>query len=219
MDRPSGEFFRTLGQYVYGYKDPDSDEWIYIGKGNGDRCWFSGASRGYDPEHCFIIATNLERFDKSDWQSFILESYLISKKTPRDNTVSGHYKDCFIMKSLSSLFSAHINEQRDMFMELVELVDNNKKVFEGRVGLTESRQSSYYIESRMRENIYLGIKVDLSNLRISLKCNKGGEDFRKMKRGLQSILEGRKLQEGSNTVSFFVDTMEEVLQFWTEFHS
>ena len=108
MEKPTLEFFATLGQYVYQYKDEQGV--YYTGKGNGDRCYAHVAEKGFDPEQCYIVARNLERFeDKKDWQSFLLESYLIATLNPDGNSVSGHYKECFVMANLSDRKSTRLN--------------------------------------------------------------------------------------------------------------
>ena len=38
MEKPTLEFFATLGQYVYQYIDSEGKVY-YTGKGNGDRCY------------------------------------------------------------------------------------------------------------------------------------------------------------------------------------
>ena len=219
--KPTGEFFATLGQYVYAYIDPDSGDWLYTGKGNGDRCWHHVDDKEYDPEWCHIIARNLEVFAKKDWQSFCIESFLIQFMNPRDNSVSGHYKDCFIMKTLASLFKDHVDAQRDMFKELFELVENNMELFDGRVGFTESRQTSFYIETRMRESTYLGMKFNADDtIRVVLKSNKGGDHFKSLCAGVEDILQGdRPTNLGSDNISFNAVTQEEALRFWADFHA
>jgi len=90
MEKPTQEFFATLGQYVYQYIDSEGKPY-YTGKGRADRCFAHVYEKGFDPEDCYIVARNLEKFeDKKDWQSFLLESYLISTQNPDGNTVSGH---------------------------------------------------------------------------------------------------------------------------------
>jgi hypothetical protein len=88
MQKPSGEFFSQLGQSVYQYINRDTLKPYYTGKGNGDRCWAHVVDKGFNPEDCFIVARNLENFeDKQDWQSFLLESYLITTQNPEDNSL------------------------------------------------------------------------------------------------------------------------------------
>jgi len=107
--KPSGEFFDTLGPfYVYAYVD--SDEWLYVGKGTGDRCWAHVMEKGYDPEHIQIVAKNLTKK-----QALVLEAHLIETKNPRDNKVSGHHKEKIVMQPLSTIFGEFKNSQVDLF--------------------------------------------------------------------------------------------------------
>ena len=118
MEKPTLEFFATLGQYVYQYIDSEGKPY-YTGKGNGDRCYAHVADKGFNPDECFIVARNLEKFeDKKDWQSFLLESYLIATQSPDGNSVAGHYKECFVMANLSEIFGEYQAEQHDMFESL-----------------------------------------------------------------------------------------------------
>lgn len=221
MQKPTGAFFESLGQYVYAYISEDG-EWLYSGKGNGDRCWNHVNDKQYNPEWCFIVARNLEKFEyKRDWQSFLLESFLIFEKSPKDNSVSGHYKECFVMASLSFLFKQHVDTQRDMFSEMSELVLNNQDVFGGRVGFTESRGTSYYVETSMREGIYFGIKVQTKdpNITILLKAN-NDKTFPGLVENTESNLgQNYALDTTSvkNVVSFPVESMDEAMELWSAF--
>lgn len=221
--KPTGEFFRELGQYVYAYIDPTTDEWLYTGKGNGDRCWHHVDDKEYDSEWCHIVARNLEKFNKKDWQSLCLESFLIELYQPRDNKVSGHYKDCFIMKSLSLLFQEHVEDRRDMFKELVNFIESNKKDFPNeRIRTTESRKSSFLIESPAKINTQIGLRFNLNDetFRMMIKSNSGGEHFTWLTEKVKDILEDeREITETKDTVSFAAESQEEALSLWREFHS
>jgi hypothetical protein len=70
MHKPSGEFFSSLGQYVYQYVNRDTLKPYYTGKGNGDRCWAHVVDKGFSPEDCYIVARNLEIFELGMWQSW-----------------------------------------------------------------------------------------------------------------------------------------------------
>lgn len=154
--KPTGEFFQSLGQYVYQYIDKDTLEPYYIGKGNGDRCYSHVNEKGFDPKDCYIIAKNLERFeDKKDWQSFLLESFLISTKTPENNSVSGHYKECFEMASLSSMFSDFQTEQYDNFAQFPDWYLNNYEVFRNRLREVKINSGTTFVLSNARNAMYM----------------------------------------------------------------
>ncbi len=156
MDKPSAEFFSTLGQYVYQYIDRDTLKPFYTGKGNGDRCWAHVVDKGFDPADCFIVARNLEKFEsKQDWQSFLLESYLITSQNPEDNSVAGHYKECFVMASLSSMFSEFENEQYDNFAALPEWYVDNYDSFRNRVREVKINATTTFVLSNARNQMYM----------------------------------------------------------------
>ncbi len=151
--KPTNEFLNTLGQYVYKYVD-DEGKLLYVGKGNGNRCLWHLEDKKYSLDHCFIVARNLEKFeDKKDWQSFLLESYLIATETPLDNSVSGHYKDCFVMTSLSSMFSNFKAEQHDNFAQLPDWYIENYEILKGKIRLVAITSGNTYFESNTRNSI------------------------------------------------------------------
>ncbi len=155
MEKPSGEFFATLGQYVYQYIDEQGIVY-YTGKGNGDRCYAHVIEKGFNPDHCRIVARNLERFeDKKDWQSFLLESYLIATLNPDGNSVSGHYKECFVMASLSSMFTTFKSDQYDMFEALPSWYVENYDTFRGRLREVNLNATTAFFLSNARNKMYM----------------------------------------------------------------
>jgi hypothetical protein len=153
--KPTSEFFATLGQYVYQYID-DEGKVYYTGKGNGDRCYAHVADKGFNPEHCHIVARNLEKFeDKKDWQSFLLESYLIATLNPDGNSVSGHYKECFTMASLSSMFTTFKSDQYDMFEALPSWYVENYDTFRGRLREVNLNATTAFFLSNARNKMYM----------------------------------------------------------------
>ena len=153
MEKPSIEFLDTLGQYVYKYID-DEGNVLYIGKGRGNRCLWHLEDKGYELDHCYIVARNLEAFEnKVDWQSFLLESWLIITEKPFDNSVSGHYKECFVMTSLSSLFTDWKNDQCDNFESFPEWYNENYDRLRGRLRVVQISSNNMYIESNTRNSI------------------------------------------------------------------
>lgn len=155
MEKPSFSFFESLGQYVYQYINRDTLKPYYTGKGRLDRCWAHVVEKGFDPQDCFIVARNLEKFeDKKDWQSFLLESYLIATHEPESNSVSGHYKECFIMASLSSMFSEFESDQYDNFEKLPDWYIENYDSFRGRVREVRINSTATFILSNARNQMY-----------------------------------------------------------------
>lgn len=219
VKKPTGEFFESLGQYVYAYIDRISGEKKYVGKGRGDRCWAHVTDKEYDPTDCVIIARNLESFeDKKDWQSFLLESFLISTESPKDNIVSGRYKECFVMTDLSFLFNNFLEGQRDMFAELNEFY-NKHEIFRGTVGYTESRGTSFTIETGAKMNTYLGIKVSTREpyVTVYMKSGKGFEDM--SKKVVENLGDEYDIDTTSNKdqLSFPVETLDEAVELWRSF--
>jgi hypothetical protein len=155
MEKPTLEFFATLGQYVYQYIDSDGKVY-YTGKGNGDRCYAHVTNKEFNPEHCYIVARNLEKFeDKKDWQSFLLESYLIATQNPDGNSVSGHYKECFVMASLSSMFTNFKSDQYDMFESLPQWYIDNYDTFRGRLREVNLNATTAFFLSNARNKMYM----------------------------------------------------------------
>lgn len=153
MEKPNSEFFETLGQYVYKYIDDESNV-LYVGKGRGNRCLWHLEDKGYKLEHCYIVARNLEAFEnKTDWQSFLLESWLIATEAPRDNSVSGHYKECFVMASLSSMFSDFKNDQYDNFEAFPDWYVENYEQLRGKIRVIQITAGNWYFESGTRGGI------------------------------------------------------------------
>lgn len=176
-----GAFWETLGQYVYGYKE--NDEWVYIGKGNYNRALSHIDSKDYDTNNLYIIAKNLEKFknEKKDVQSFILESFLISKNQPRDNSVAGHHKECFIMAKFSELFDEFKKDQHDNFEAMPEWYVENYAKFAGRLNVIVVKSSNHILEfstrQQMQPTVTISVEGDVS-LTVGVWTNKEKLDGR-----------------------------------------
>lgn len=227
MEKPSGEFFATLGQYVYQYIDEQGIVY-YTGKGNGDRCWAHVNEKGFNPEQCRIVAKNLERFeDKKDWQSFLLESYLITTLNPDGNSVSGHYKECFVMANLSEIFGEYQADQHDMFESLPSWYVENYDIFRGRLREVNLNATTAFFLSSARNKMYMmwwwtpsstePIRVAFE---IAAKAEELGNIQTKLKQWLKTEGHTKTIQEGKEQkFTIFVDTIEEVISLFKTFMS
>jgi hypothetical protein len=230
MNKPSGEFFLSLGQYVYQYINRDTLKPYYTGKGNGDRCWAHVIDKGFDPEECFIVARNLEKFEnKQDWQSFLLESYLISTHDPENNSVSGHYKECFVMASLSSLFSEYESDQFDNFAALPDWYVSNYDSFKNRVREVKINATTTFVLSNARNQMYMMFywsPTDVeSPIKVTFEINlPDGDKLDGVKSKLIAWLksEGHKqtLPDGKvQKLAVNVDDIDSVIGLWNSFWS
>jgi hypothetical protein len=225
--KPSYEFFATLGQYVYQYIDKDTLKPYYTGKGNGDRCYAHVADKGFNPDDCYIVARNLEKFeDKKDWQSFLLESYLISTHDPENNSVSGHYKECFIMASLSSLFNEYESDQYDNFASFPDWYINNYDVFRGKLREVKINNTTTFVLSNARNSMYMMFywnTVESDSIKVTFEINKpDGEDLELYKSKLVTWLHGEGYKKVSpdgkvQKLAITVNTIEEVVELFKNF--
>lgn len=155
------EFWNSLGQYVYGYKDSETGEWLYFGKGNGNRGSIHIKTKGYNVDDLYIIARNLEKFDgKQDWQSFELESFLIAFYNPSGNSVSGHYKECFIMSRFTSLFKEFTDNQYDNFAEFPQWYIENYEKLKGKIGTITIKSETFQIVGQTKNSMAMSFYVN-----------------------------------------------------------
>jgi hypothetical protein len=224
--KPTGEFFATLGQYVYQYIDKETKVPYYTGKGNGDRCYSHVVDKGFDPEDCYIIARNLEKFeDKKDWQSFLLESYLIATQNPDGNSVSGHYKECFIMAALSSMFSDFQSDQHDMFESLPEWYVDNYDTFRGKLREVKINNTTMFVLSNARRKMYMmwyWVYGSTDPVKVTFEINAKDEELDAIKKTLKVWLKGegyaKTHADGKDQkVAIFSNSIEDVVALFNEF--
>jgi hypothetical protein len=215
--KPTSDFFKILGEYVYGYRDPDTKLWTYIGKGVGKRCLSHIKHKGYSIDNCFIIGRNMEKFGGKE-HSFSLESFLINKYRLEDNKVAGHYKECFVMESLSFLFDEYQDSKRNMFKEVNDIRVKLEKKFGNTVGYQVARPSSFVIESSGNSGIYFGIKgaTKESGHSVYIKV-KDDSQFDLVSKSLHEKLGSKyDLDDSSNKniIAWDVDDLIEAIELW-----
>lgn len=221
--KPSGEFFATLGKYIYGYKNPESEDWDYIGKGVGDRAYAHVEDKELDWENCYLIARNLERYDeKADGAQFSMEAFLIHFFKPELNSVSGRYQEeTYIMSRFSGLFEQHQNDQRKMYVELHTFIAENP-IIEQYNGFACSRGKTFEVESNAIDQLYCVIKCDASGaqdiISVKFKANKSKkvviDQIKEMCKDLSQNGEG----SGSDPwVSYVVEDLDAAVELWKDF--
>lgn len=190
--------WETLGQYVYGYKE--DGKWVYIGKGNKNRAQSHVGDKGYNIKDLYIIARNLERFDKQDYQSFLLESFLITNESPRDNSVSGHYKECFIMAKMSELFNEFEKSQHDNFESQPDWYVENYNIFKGRLNVYVVKSHHHVLEFETSHKMQPVLEITTDD-EVQLKV---------MIHAKKDVLETRKEQLYTFCEEFGITDIEEV---------
>lgn len=224
------DFWETLGQYVYGYVD-DNDKFLYIGKGNKNRALSHTKDKNYNLDNLIIIAKNLERFriEKQDLQAFILESFLISQNNPKDNSVAGHHKECFIMAKFSELFDGYVKSKHDNFMALPEWYVQNYDKIGGRdqllVVTIKSHIHSMEFQTQKQMQPILIVNTDESVvLKVAIwgKNREQGFDNLKLFCGSQGIDEDKLVKDGVRDF-YLIDPdnmdLETAINFIDQFYS
>ena len=223
--KPTAEFFQTLGQYVYRYKD-NEDSIYYTGKGNGDRCLSHVKDKDFDPEECYIVARNLEKFEnKKDWQSFLLESFLIAQDNPESNSVSGHYKECFVNTKLFDLFSEWQATQYDNFEKFPEWYITHYDIFRGKVRELKINQTTTFLMSNARNANYMMFWWNANStdpIKVTFEINQSDDRLEVSKETLIKWLGSvgyKKVVKESNVrkMTITVGTIEEVVELFKTF--
>jgi hypothetical protein len=222
-------FWNSLGQYTYGYTNSEGN-YTYIGKGNGNRAISHIKSKEYSLDDLVIIARNLENFkeDKTDLQSFIIESFLISLHNPTDNSIFGHYKECFIMAKFSELFGEFVKEQHDNFECLPSWYTDNYNVFAGRLNVftTKSHLHAIEFQSQHQMQIFLDVTTDNKvSLRVGINAAKAvstGSRLGKLKDFCKSLgIDEDKITKTSTRDIYSLEVLDidHALQFINDFFS
>ena len=222
-------FWETLGQYVYGYME--NNQFVYIGKGNGNRALSHTKSKNYDMDNLVIIARNLENFreDKGDIQAFILESFLIATNDPRDNSVAGHYKECFVMAKFSELFEEFKKDQHDNFETMPEWFVENYEKMAGRINVLTVKSTHHAMEFSTRQQMQPFLEItteETAQLRVAVWANESKKDSRigQLFKFCESLgIEKSKIVKTGNREIYAIDadgmTVETALRFIDDFFS
>jgi hypothetical protein len=220
--KPSTEFFATLGQYVYQYINEETKVPYYTGKGNGDRCYAHVADKAFNPEDIYIVAKNLEKFeDKRDGLSFLLESYLISTQNPDGNSVSGHYKECFVMLPLSSMFSDFKSEQYDNFSSLPEWYIENYDTFRGKIREIKINSATTYLLSSARNAMYISFYWDANSdepIKVTVEVADNDEEKKKkITEWFNQLGYKKHTHDNEKKISVFCAKIDDVVSLFKQF--
>lgn len=223
MEKPSGNFFSTLGYYIYWYSDGINP--YYIGKGVGDRCWAHVIDKNFDPDHITIVAKDL-----SEEQALALESYLIYKHNPRENKVLGHHTERFVMAKLSEVFGTYQNEQYDNFVSLPEwYTENYDALFKGKVRELKISSESTFLLSSANQQMYMMFywyptRVE-EPIKVTFEVNlPSGDKLEFTKDKLRQFLKkcGHKntFDDGKpQKLALNIDSIDAVVKLWVDFWS
>jgi len=221
--KPSGEFFKLCGKYIYGYKNPETSDWDYIGKGVGDRAYSHVEDKGLDWDNCYLLARNLESYDSTiDGTQFAIEAFLIDFFDPKLNLVKGkRQKEIYIMSRFAGLFEQHQNDQREMYEELYEFIRDND-VIRKNVGFSGSRGKTFEVETGAIDNLYCKIKVDTTGgndtVSVVFKGNRAKAPVIETIKERCSEFEVNGNGTGADPwVSFLVNDLETAVILWSEF--
>lgn len=216
----SKAFFDTLGEYVYCYtKDGTYQNAYYKGKGVGDRCVHHVKEKGYDQSDCYIIASNLEVF-KSEKPNVLLESWLIWENDPQDNRVSGHHKECFIMKNLNFLRDEYDSSQRDLYQETDDLRNQFPQSFKGKLGRVETKSSISRIETPWKSSLAFSIIIKTSTNKFTCVISTNSPDkFAAKQEAFQEEYPEIHADMTKNSIEWEVGTAQEAVEAWDAFYS
>lgn len=138
-----GKYWDTLGEYNYMFLPPpfafDGKKapglvlaevametgfpFNYNGKGVMDRASHHEKEKGYDLDHCYLVAINLEKFKgKPSLQNESYTMALYGKGA--DNKVNGHHMECFPFVKLSDHYAEWKQGQRDVKFEALDFLNN-----------------------------------------------------------------------------------------------
>jgi len=217
-----GEFWDTLGKYVYGYKD-NHGKWKYIGKGTGSRVFSHTKTKGFDIEDAWIIARNLEHFDEGiDSSCHSMETLLISIYTPADNSVAGRYQENIIMTSLRGLITSYQEEQRNNHFEVAELILRHQESF-ANIGQVSSTTSGWKITSKsLGRGTYVNVyQADDDGFRVEISVSRSQEDNDKTcdtyEASLKELLgEDEVVRTSAREVSFWCENEDLLVEKWVE---
>jgi hypothetical protein len=224
-------FWESLGQYVYGYIDSNVPEkYTYIGKGHGNRAITHIKSKQYKLENLIIIARNLENFgeDKTDLQSFIIESFLITLHTPTDNSIFGHHKECFVMAKFSELFNEFVKDQHDNFESLPSWYTENYEKFAGRLNVLTIKSHLHSFEFQTRQQMQISFDVTTEgtvSLRVAIWTNKEEQQNMRLNQlkkfcSALGISKDKITKTGAREIyAIEVDDIDHALQFIDDFFS
>jgi hypothetical protein len=146
---------------------------------------------------------------------------LIVTQNPDGNSVSGHYKECFVMLPLSSMFSDFKSEQYDNFANLPEWYVNNYDVFRGKLREVKINSTSTFILSSARNAMYFSFYWDASSLepiRVTVEVADNNEEKKnKITEWFVKLEYDTHAGDNEKKISVFCESIDDVISLFKQF--
>ena len=221
------EYLKSLGEYVYYFQKPDGTK-MYGGRGVGSRCLDHIKEKNYDYNWIYILAYNLEKFNKA-YEA--IESMFLLTNNFKDNKQPAQYKELFVMANFDFMYEQEKENHRDRSRELVQFVSNPESSFfpyitrisisqQGSPGIkmwsTSHRKKQMWLEAWLPESSeqepYIVINIDPA-YKDRLKA------FPNFVTAFKQANSNLQVETGESWIKYFVQTKEELAEEWSSFFS
>lgn len=221
------EYLKSLGEYVYYFQKPDGTK-LYGGRGIGSRCLDHIKEKDYDYNWLYILAHNLEKFDKA-YEA--IESMFLLTNNFEDNKQPAQYKELFIMANFDFMYEQEKESHRDLSRELVQFVSNPESSFfpyitkisvshQGSPGIKlwspSHRKKQMWLEAWLPENSeqlpWITILID-PNYKDRLKA------FPNFTKAFKQANPKIEVESETSWLRYYVNSKEDLAEEWKSFFS